>query len=190
LIKLHIVNEVVYKTGITKTKAEMAVDAVFESMKLALAWRPHRAPRLRDLQRAFSQDRHRPQPAHRCRGRNPLRVRSFVSGLAKNCVHALDDLSPGGTKGSEVEFVVHETIGDGLSDYVFHPALALLFDASVVLAKVHPRVQTSHLITIAVELNSVAHPELTKPPLFPLVQPNGVHLGVDVWNRIPTNAEF
>jgi DNA-binding protein HU-beta len=37
LIKLDIVNEVVYKTGITKTKAEMAVDAVFESMKLALA---------------------------------------------------------------------------------------------------------------------------------------------------------
>jgi DNA-binding protein HU-beta len=37
LIKLDIVNEVVYKTGITKTKAETAVDAVFESMKLALA---------------------------------------------------------------------------------------------------------------------------------------------------------
>jgi DNA-binding protein HU-beta len=37
LIKLDIVNEVVYKTGITKTKAELAVDAVFESMKLALA---------------------------------------------------------------------------------------------------------------------------------------------------------
>ena len=37
MIKLDIVNEVVYKTGITKTKAETAVDAVFESMKLALA---------------------------------------------------------------------------------------------------------------------------------------------------------
>jgi DNA-binding protein HU-beta len=37
LIKLDIVNEVVYKTGITKIKAERAVDAVFESMKLALA---------------------------------------------------------------------------------------------------------------------------------------------------------
>jgi DNA-binding protein HU-beta len=37
LIKLDIVNEVVYKTGITKIKAQMAVDAVFESMKLALA---------------------------------------------------------------------------------------------------------------------------------------------------------
>jgi DNA-binding protein HU-beta len=37
LIKLDIVNEVVFKTGITKTKAEMAVDAVFESIKLSLA---------------------------------------------------------------------------------------------------------------------------------------------------------
>lgn len=37
MIKLDIVNEVVYKTGITKIKAERAVDAAFESMKLALA---------------------------------------------------------------------------------------------------------------------------------------------------------
>ncbi len=37
MIKLDIVNEVVFKTGITKTKAEMAVDAVFESIKLSLA---------------------------------------------------------------------------------------------------------------------------------------------------------
>jgi DNA-binding protein HU-beta len=37
LIKLDIVNEVVYKTGITKIKAEMAVDAVFESMKRTLS---------------------------------------------------------------------------------------------------------------------------------------------------------
>jgi DNA-binding protein HU-beta len=37
LIKLDIVNEVVNKTGITKTKAEMAVETVFESMKRALA---------------------------------------------------------------------------------------------------------------------------------------------------------
>jgi DNA-binding protein HU-beta len=36
LIKLDIINEVVSKTGITKTKAEMAVDTVFESMKKAL----------------------------------------------------------------------------------------------------------------------------------------------------------
>lgn len=37
LIKLDLVNEVVNRTGITKVKAEMAVDRVFESMKEALA---------------------------------------------------------------------------------------------------------------------------------------------------------
>src|ERR1700689_3463088 len=36
MIKLDIINEVVGKTGITKTKAEMAVETVFESMKRAL----------------------------------------------------------------------------------------------------------------------------------------------------------
>jgi len=36
LIKLDIINEVVNKTGITKTKAEMAVETVFEKMKQAL----------------------------------------------------------------------------------------------------------------------------------------------------------
>jgi DNA-binding protein HU-beta len=33
VIKLDIINEVVAKTGITKTKAELAVETVFESMK-------------------------------------------------------------------------------------------------------------------------------------------------------------
>jgi DNA-binding protein HU-beta len=37
VIKLDIINEVVTKTGITKTKAEQAVETVFESMKRALA---------------------------------------------------------------------------------------------------------------------------------------------------------
>lgn len=37
VIKLDIINEVVTKTGITKTKAEMAVETVFESMKKALS---------------------------------------------------------------------------------------------------------------------------------------------------------
>jgi DNA-binding protein HU-beta len=37
VIKLDIINEVVTKTGITKTKAELAVETVFESMKQALA---------------------------------------------------------------------------------------------------------------------------------------------------------
>ena len=37
MIKLDIVHEVVNRTGITKTKAEQAVETVFESMKKALA---------------------------------------------------------------------------------------------------------------------------------------------------------
>ena len=37
MIKLDIINEVVNRTGITKTKAGMAVETVFESMKKALA---------------------------------------------------------------------------------------------------------------------------------------------------------
>ena len=37
VIKLDIINEVVNRTGITKTKAELAVETVFESMKKALA---------------------------------------------------------------------------------------------------------------------------------------------------------
>ena len=36
VIKLDIVNEVVNRTGITKTRAEMAVETVFESLKKAL----------------------------------------------------------------------------------------------------------------------------------------------------------
>ena len=37
MIKLDIINEVVQRTGITKSKAETAVETVFESMKRALA---------------------------------------------------------------------------------------------------------------------------------------------------------
>ena len=37
MIKLDIINEVVTRTGITKTKAELAVETVFESMKKSLA---------------------------------------------------------------------------------------------------------------------------------------------------------
>ena len=36
MIKLDIVNEVVNRTGITKTKAELAVETVFGAMKTAL----------------------------------------------------------------------------------------------------------------------------------------------------------
>ena len=37
MIKLDLINEVVTKTGVTKTTAEMAVETVFESMKKSLA---------------------------------------------------------------------------------------------------------------------------------------------------------
>lgn len=37
MIKLDIINEVAKRTGIHKTKAEIAVETVFESMKKALA---------------------------------------------------------------------------------------------------------------------------------------------------------
>jgi len=36
VIKLDLVNEVVNRTGITKTKAELAVETIFEAMKKAL----------------------------------------------------------------------------------------------------------------------------------------------------------
>jgi DNA-binding protein HU-beta len=36
VIKLDIINEVVNRTGITKTKAEQAVETVFEAMKRSL----------------------------------------------------------------------------------------------------------------------------------------------------------
>ena len=36
MIKLDLVNEVVNRTGITKTKAELAVETIFDSMKKAL----------------------------------------------------------------------------------------------------------------------------------------------------------
>lgn len=37
MIKLDIIHEVVNRTGLTKTKAEIAVETVFSSMKKALA---------------------------------------------------------------------------------------------------------------------------------------------------------
>jgi DNA-binding protein HU-beta len=36
VIKLDIINQVVDRTGISRTKAELAVDSVFEAMKAAL----------------------------------------------------------------------------------------------------------------------------------------------------------
>lgn len=37
MIKLDLISEVVNRTGVTKTKAEIAVETVFEAMKNALA---------------------------------------------------------------------------------------------------------------------------------------------------------
>ena len=37
MIKLDIIQQVVERTGVTKAKAEMAVEAVFESMKQAMS---------------------------------------------------------------------------------------------------------------------------------------------------------
>ena len=72
MIKLDIINEVVNKTGITKTKAEMAVETVFESMKKSLGQgRSHRTARVRRVQRAAREDRHRAQPAHGRRSFHP-----------------------------------------------------------------------------------------------------------------------
>ncbi len=39
MIKLDIVDEVIKRTGISKTKAEMAVETIFDSMKKALVRR-------------------------------------------------------------------------------------------------------------------------------------------------------
>ena len=64
MIKLDIVNAIVSKTNVTRTKAEQAVETVFEAMKnalgrgerieLATLWR---------FQREAAQDRYWPQPA-------------------------------------------------------------------------------------------------------------------------------
>ena len=52
MIKLDIINEVVNRTGITKTKAEMAVETVFESMKRSL----ERGERIELIHRASNRD--------------------------------------------------------------------------------------------------------------------------------------
>ena len=82
MIKLDIVNAVVNRTGITKTKAEQAVETIFESMKKAL----ERGNRI-EL-RGFGvfnvkppQNRHRAQSPHGRRGQHPPgQGRSFQTG--------------------------------------------------------------------------------------------------------------
>ena len=66
LIKLDIINEVVNRTGITKTKAEMAVETVFETMKKALGEGDRIELRgFRDFQRQTSENRNRPESPYR-----------------------------------------------------------------------------------------------------------------------------
>src|SRR5277367_3615511 len=85
LIKLDSINEVINRTGITKTKAEMAVETVFESMKRALG----KGERI-EL-RGFGIFNVRPRKTGI--GRNPRTgaevaippAKRFVSSLARNC---------------------------------------------------------------------------------------------------------
>ena len=71
LIKQDIVHQVIERTGLPRTKAEAAVDTVFEGLKAGPGGRrAHRVARVRRLQRARPQNRHRPQSAHRHRGQH------------------------------------------------------------------------------------------------------------------------
>jgi DNA-binding protein HU-beta len=90
VIKLDIINEVVARTGITKTKAELAVETVFESMKNALA----RGNRI-EL-RGFGVFNVRPRKTGI--GRNPrtgaryrfLRARRCGSSRGRNCSRLIE----------------------------------------------------------------------------------------------------
>ena len=59
MIKVDIVNEVSKTADITKVKAEVAVDAVFDAMRTSAARRTHRAPRIRRVPGEAAQARHR-----------------------------------------------------------------------------------------------------------------------------------
>ena len=93
MIKLDIINEVVARTGITKTKAELAVETVFESMKNALA-RGNRIE-LRGLAfltcaraRPASDATRAPEP--KCRF---LPAKLCASSRGKNCSRLIEELS-------------------------------------------------------------------------------------------------
>jgi nucleoid DNA-binding protein len=89
VIKLDIINEVVNKTGITKTKAELAVETVFESMKKALAHGD------RIELRGFGVFNVRPRKTGI--GRNPAlksrfrRARPCASSRARNCNRLIEN---------------------------------------------------------------------------------------------------
>ena len=74
MIKVDIVNEVSKIADITKVKAEVAVDAVFDAMRaLHAAGRPDRASWLRRVPGEAAEARHRPQPADRQGSSHPAR---------------------------------------------------------------------------------------------------------------------
>jgi len=81
LIKLDIINEVVNRTGITKTKAEMAVETVFESMKKALEQGDRIELRGFGVFNVKPRKTDRTQPAHRRGGFHPAgESRAFKPG--------------------------------------------------------------------------------------------------------------
>ena len=66
MIKVDIVNEVSKIADITKVKAEVAVDAVFDAMRLSMQrGETNRVARLWRLPSEAPQARHRPQPEDR-----------------------------------------------------------------------------------------------------------------------------
>ena len=86
MIKVDIVNEVSRLADITKVKAEVAVDAVFEAMRASMM-RGERIE-LRGLRRVpgqAPQARHRPQPADRQGSQDSPRAGRSASSRARNC---------------------------------------------------------------------------------------------------------
>ena len=74
MIKLDIVNAVVGKTNISRTKAEQAVETVFESLKGALGrGSAHRIAQVWRLQREAAQNRHWAESSHGRRGQHSSR---------------------------------------------------------------------------------------------------------------------
>ena len=73
MIKLDIVNEVVNRTSITKTKAEIAVETVFEAMKKALTQGDRIELRGFAVQCEGSQDWYRAEPPNRGGSQHPPR---------------------------------------------------------------------------------------------------------------------
>ena len=73
MIKLDIVNAVVAKTGVSRTKAEEAVETVFKAMKNALGKGERIELRRFGVFNVRPQNRHRAQSAHRPGSQHPSR---------------------------------------------------------------------------------------------------------------------